>query len=130
MALQATGIKQFNPANPIHCWKLRKALLPYGTWRIKQQFRGGHIQLPRLPKILHKHAEYAARGLQASRLWIDSLMTKHQLKLTDRQCAMAELSQRIQDLVVMLTTALYAGKQTTKSSARQPTFSVKISGEG
>ncbi len=111
MALQATGIKQFNPANPVHCWKLRKALIPYGSWRIKQQFRGGRIQLPRLPKILHGHAEYAARGLQASRLWIDSLMTKHQLKLTDRQCAMAELSQRIQDLVVMLTTALYAGKQ-------------------
>jgi acyl-CoA dehydrogenase len=44
-------------------------------------------------------------------LWIDSLMTKHQLKLADRQCAMAELSQRIQDLVVMLTTSLYAGKQ-------------------
>jgi hypothetical protein len=33
------------------------------------------------------------------------------MKLADRQCAMAELSQRIQDLVVMLTTALYAGKQ-------------------
>ena len=37
-------------------------------------------------------------------------MTKHQLKLADRQCAMAELSQRVQDLVVMLTTSLYAGK--------------------
>lgn len=111
LALQATGIKQLNPANPIHCWKMRQALVPYGKWRIKQQFRGGHIQLPRLPKVLHDHAQFAARGLQASRLWIDSLMTKHQLKLTDRQCAMSELSQRIQDLVVMLTTALYAGKQ-------------------
>ncbi|MGE5191102.1 MAG: acyl-CoA dehydrogenase family protein [Deltaproteobacteria bacterium] len=109
--LQAAGIRQFNPANPIHCWKLRKVLIPYGKWRFKQQFSGGRIQIPRLSGNLQGHAEFAARGLQTSRLWIDRLMTKHQLKLADRQCAMAELSQRIQDLVVMLTTALYAGKQ-------------------
>jgi alkylation response protein AidB-like acyl-CoA dehydrogenase len=110
--LAATGIRQFHPANPIHCWKLRKALVPYGKWRIAQQFRRGQIQLPPLPANLRQHARFAARGLQKSRLWIDSVMTRHQLKLADRQCAMAELSQRIQDLVVMLTTSLYAGKQT------------------
>lgn len=110
-ALQATGIRQFNPANPVHCWKLRRALVPYGKWRVQQQFGGSSIQLPRLPENLRVHAEFAARGLQKSRLWIDTLMTKHQLKLADRQCAMAELSQRIQDLVVILTTSLYAGKQ-------------------
>jgi alkylation response protein AidB-like acyl-CoA dehydrogenase len=109
--LQATGLRQFNPANPVHLWKLRKALAPYGKWRLKQQFGGGRIQLPRLPGNLQAHAEFAARGLQKSRLWIDKLMTKYQLKLADRQCAMAELSQRLQDLVVILTTALYAGKQ-------------------
>ncbi len=109
--LQATGLRKFNPANPIHLWKLRKALVPYGKWRLSQRFRGGHIELPRLPENLRDHAEFAARGLQKSRLWIDKLMTRHQLNLTDRQCALAELSQRIQDLVVMLTTALYAGKQ-------------------
>jgi len=38
-------------------------------------------------------------------------MVKHQLKLPDRQCAMAELSARIQDLVVMLTTCLWADRQ-------------------
>jgi len=110
-ALQSTGIKAFNPANPIHAWKLRQALIPYGMWRLKQQFAGGSIQLPKLPANLRKHAVFAARGLQKSRLWIDAVMTTHQLKLPDRQCAMAELSQRIQDLVVMLTTSLYAGKQ-------------------
>jgi alkylation response protein AidB-like acyl-CoA dehydrogenase len=109
--LQAAGIRQFNPLNPLQSWKLRQALIPYSKWRLKQQFSRGSIQLPRLPANLAPHARFAARGLQKSRLWIDSLMTKHQLKLADRQCAMAELSQRIQDLVVMLTTCLYAAKQ-------------------
>jgi hypothetical protein len=38
-------------------------------------------------------------------------MRKHQLKLADRQCRMAEVSQRTQDAVMMLVTALWAGKQ-------------------
>src|SRR5579872_638628 len=110
-ALQASGIRHFSPANPIHLIKLRSALVPYAKWRLKQPFRGARIELPGLPENLQAHARFAARGLQKSRLWIDSLMTKHQLKLADRQCAMAELSQRIQGLVVMLATSLYAGKQ-------------------
>jgi hypothetical protein len=123
--LQAAGIRQFNPANPLQLWKMRKAMVPYLKWRSKQQFRGARVQLPRLPANLQRHAEFAAHGLQKSRLWIDALMTKHQLKLADRQCAMAELSQRIQDLVVMLTTALHAASRTTKSSARLPTSSAR-----
>jgi hypothetical protein len=35
-------------------------------------------------------------------------MTKHRLKLADRQCRMAEMSQRLQDVVTILVTALYA----------------------
>ncbi len=46
-----------------------------------------------------------------SRLEVDRLMQKNQLKLADRQCSMVELSQRIQSLIVMLTTALWAAKQ-------------------
>src|SRR5262249_17906536 len=57
--LQAAGIRQFNPANPLHAWKLRQALVPYGKWRLKQQFRGGRVQLPRLPDGLRRHAEFA-----------------------------------------------------------------------
>ena len=41
-------------------------------------------------------------------------MTKHQLKLADRQCRMAELSQRLQDLVVILATSLWAGRQSSE----------------
>ena len=37
-------------------------------------------------------------------------MRKHQLKLADRQCRMSELSARIQSLVVILCTSLYAAR--------------------
>ena len=110
--MQAAGMRSLNPLNPVHAWKLRSALVPYGKWKLRQRFLGGRsIDLPQLPPVLRAHAEFAARGLQHSRLWIDDLMTKLQLKLADRQCALADLSQRIQDLVVMLVASLYAGKQ-------------------
>ena len=38
-------------------------------------------------------------------------MSKHQLALADRQCRMSELSQRLQDAVTILCTALYAARQ-------------------
>ena len=38
-------------------------------------------------------------------------MRTHQLKLADRQCRMSELSARIQDLIIMLATSLYAARQ-------------------
>jgi len=38
-------------------------------------------------------------------------MRKHQLKLADRQCRMSELSTRVQKLIVMLCTSLYAARQ-------------------
>lgn len=111
-ALQANGIRQFNPMNPVQGWKMREQLVPYAKWRLREQIGAQRsITLPPMPKALRGHARFAAHGLQTSRLWIDSLMTKHQLKLADRQCAMSELSQRIQDLVVMLTTSLYAARQ-------------------
>jgi acyl-CoA dehydrogenase len=91
---------------------MRNELIPYAKWRLREQAGlGRKCQLPKLPEKLRRHAEFAAHGLQKSRLWIDDLMTKHQLKLADRQCAMSELSSRIQDLVVMLTTSLFAARQ-------------------
>src|SRR5262245_49582925 len=38
-------------------------------------------------------------------------MSGFQLKRADRQCRMAELSQRCQDLITILTTSLYAARQ-------------------
>ena len=43
-------------------------------------------------------------------------MVKHQLKLADRQCRMAELSQRVQDAVTMLVTALWAHQQKNETT--------------
>ena len=64
-----------------------------------------------MPVQLRKHAEFAVSGLQKSPLEISGTMRKHQLKLADRQCRMAELSGRIQKLVVILCTSLYASQQ-------------------
>ena len=111
-ALQSAGIKNPNMLNPMHMWALRKALVPYAKWRTGEFFKfGNKASLPSMPARLRAHAEFATKALRKSRLEIDSLMTKFQLKLADRQCAMAELSGRIQDKIVILTTCLYAAKQ-------------------
>ncbi len=114
-ALYNAGIKQPNMMNPAHLWKLRKAAVPYAKWRAGQLVGGAsRPTLPALKGKLSAHAEFAAAGLQRSRRSVDSLMQKYQLKLADRQCAVAAESKRIQSLVVMLVSAMWAGQQTDK----------------
>jgi len=67
--------------------------------------------LPAMPTALAAHAQFAADALQRSRFDIDGLMQRHQLGLADRQCAMAALSRRIQNLIVMFNTCLWASRQ-------------------
>ncbi|MCA9202061.1 MAG: acyl-CoA/acyl-ACP dehydrogenase [Planctomycetales bacterium] len=111
-ALQAAGIRKPNPLNPAHMWALKGAMAPYARWLMSQYIRGGSSPtLPPMPDRLRKHAQFAAEQLQASPLEISGVMRKHQLKLADRQCRMSELSARIQKLIVMLCTSLYAGRQ-------------------
>src|SRR5262245_46048787 len=111
-ALAAAGMKTFSPANPAHVWKLRSVLVPYANWTMREKLaRKTHSQLGPLPATLRGHAEFAIRGRQRMPLEISAAMRKHQLKLADRQCRMSELSARVQKLVVMLATALYAAKQ-------------------
>jgi acyl-CoA dehydrogenase len=113
--LQAAGIKKPNMANPAHAWALRKALIPYAKWRAGQVFAGGrHPAWPALPEDLKAHAQFAADFLGRSRVEISATMAKHQLKLADRQCRMSELSQRLQDAVVILATSLWAGRQSSE----------------
>jgi alkylation response protein AidB-like acyl-CoA dehydrogenase len=121
-ALQASGIKKPIMANPAHAWALRSALVPYAKWRLNEVFTGArHPSWPaKLPDNLKTHADFAAQKLAESRVEISGVMTKHQLKLADRQCRMAEVSQRIQDLVTMLTVSLWAsrhGNDTVKDAA-------------
>ncbi len=113
MALQASGIKKPNMANPAHAWALRNALVPYGKWRAKELFAGTRRTdwTQGMDPRLGVHAAIADAGLAESRIEISKTMVKHQLKLADRQCRMSELSSRIQDQTVMLAVSLWADKQ-------------------
>ncbi len=108
-ALQKAGIKQPNPMNPAHLVALRHAAMPYVKWRVGQSLvRAQRKGYDHLPKVLSDHADFAMEQLQGARFEVDNLMRKFQLALADRQCAMADLSQKIQDEVVMLVTCLHA----------------------
>jgi acyl-CoA dehydrogenase len=116
-ALAASGIKKPNMMNPAHAWALRKALWPYTKWRAGEMIsRRGRLQLdmPQFPPRLAAHANYAVAALERSRIEISDVMIKHQLRLVDRQCRIAEVSQRLQDLIVMLTTSLWAGRNSSE----------------
>lgn len=119
--LKEAGIAKPNPANPLHAWKLRTALVPYAQWYAQQRVSGwARPTLPALPSRLREHVEFATDHLQQSRFEITGTMRKYQLKLADRQCRMAELSQRSQDLVVMLVSCLHGagnGDETTHLAA-------------
>lgn len=111
-ALAASGIKKPNPFNPAHAWALRGAAGPYAKWWLSQYLSTASVpSLPPMPDALRKQAEMAAEALQRLPLEISSVMRKHQLKLADRQCRMAELSSRIQKLIVVLCTSLHAARQ-------------------
>jgi hypothetical protein len=111
-ALAAAGIRKPNPLNPAHMWALKGVALPYFRWMMARRLLPvAAAQLPAMPKALREHAEFACERLQRMALEISSTMSRFQLKLVDRQCRMAELSQRCQDLVTMLTTSLYGAGQ-------------------
>jgi Acyl-CoA dehydrogenase, C-terminal domain len=111
-ALAAAGIKRPNPLNPSHIWALKDVALPYMRWLVARRLTPlAASQLPSMPKPLREHAEFACERLPGMALEISSTMSKFQLKLADRQCRMVELSQRCQDLIIMLTTSLYGARQ-------------------
>jgi alkylation response protein AidB-like acyl-CoA dehydrogenase len=110
-ALAAAKMKTFSPANPMHAWKLRGALVPYARWWVGERFASKwRTELGPMPDALREQAIFAIRGLQALPMEISGAMRKHQLRLADRQCRMSELSGRVQKLVVMLVTSLYASR--------------------
>jgi hypothetical protein len=109
--LASAGIRQPNLLNPAHVWALKSALLPYARWTMARRLRPiAAAQLPEMPKPLREHAEFACERLQRMALEISGTMSRFQLKLADRQCRMAELSQRTQDLITILTTSLYGAR--------------------
>lgn len=110
--MQAAGLRKPNMMNPVHLWKLKAPLWAYTKWYAGEMFRWpSRPELPSLPREHRAHAEFAANGLRKMAREISGTMRKHQLKLADRQCRMSELSARVQSLVLMLCTSLYAGRQ-------------------
>jgi alkylation response protein AidB-like acyl-CoA dehydrogenase len=111
-ALERAHIRAFQPWNPRHAWALHKELGAYARWSLGQKFKGRDAQT--VPGMEPRQAEHVAFALGMFRRFageISGTMRKHQLKLADRQCRMAELSQRVQDTVVLLVTALWGHQQ-------------------
>jgi alkylation response protein AidB-like acyl-CoA dehydrogenase len=111
-ALQREQIRSFNPLNPRHAWALRKELSAYAKWTTRQRFAPrDRQQVAGMDARLADHLAFALDAFHRSPSEISTTMRKHQLKLADRQCRMAELSQRVQDTVVILVTALWGHQQ-------------------
>lgn len=110
--LQREKLTSFNPMNPRHLWALRRELTAYAGWSIRQRLAGQTRQpIPRLDARLAGHVQFALQQFQQAPRELSAAMRRHQLKLADRQCRMAELSQRLQDTVVILVAALWAQGQ-------------------
>jgi alkylation response protein AidB-like acyl-CoA dehydrogenase len=111
-ALQAAGIKDFNPLNPGHAWKLRRELAAYARWQLGQKVsRPERQQVAGLDPRLSRHVDYALDQFGRARMELSAALRKYQLKLADRQCRMAELSQRVQDVVTLLVTAVWGHRK-------------------
>jgi alkylation response protein AidB-like acyl-CoA dehydrogenase len=108
-ALARNNMKTLNPANPLDVWKLRNELIPYTFWYIGKFLAAADKQTVHgLSPLLQNHIDFALSMLQESPFELTQNMVKHQLKLADRQCRIAEMSQRIQDTIVILVTCLWA----------------------
>ncbi|MBX9694872.1 MAG: acyl-CoA dehydrogenase, partial [Cyanobacteria bacterium] len=109
LALEKHKIKNFNPANPAHAWALKGELMKYSWWYANTLLAGKDVcTVEGIDRRLEEHVNYALGELQQHALDFSGAMVAHQLRLPDRQCKIAELSQRVQDTITMLVTALYA----------------------
>jgi alkylation response protein AidB-like acyl-CoA dehydrogenase len=114
-ALQANQMTTLNPLNPGHLWKLRGELWSYGKWSLGRKVMGrDRGTVPGLNPKLAEHLQFAQDMCQRLAVELSNAMKKHQLKLADRQCRIAELSQRVQDTIVMIVTLLWAHQKKTE----------------
>jgi hypothetical protein len=111
-AMQAAGIKKPNLLNPAHAWALAGPGWPYARWQLARRLgKTPAPDLPHMPLGLEKHADFACVQLQKMALDVSGVMFKFQLSLADRQCRVAELSARCQDMITVLCTSLYAARE-------------------
>lgn len=110
--LARARLRQPNWVNPAHLWALKGPLGRYVSWWLAENVHfGHHVRLPPMPSPLDGYAQAAAAALKGAGLEISAAMRKHQLKLADRQCRMAEISARVQTAAVILVTSLSAARQ-------------------
>jgi hypothetical protein len=134
-ALARNKMKTLNPVNPAHVWALRNELIPYSLWFAGKVLEPkGSPDLPQMNAALKDHIEWASKQLQGSPFELSLNMVKHQLKLTDRQCRIADMSERIQWMIIMLVTAMWAhaeGDEVIQASADVlcQTIRFKLSGK-
>jgi alkylation response protein AidB-like acyl-CoA dehydrogenase len=108
-ALARNNIRAFNPMNPAHAWALRNELIPYSLWYIGKFLSPADKQkVTGLSDVLQDHVDFALELLHEAPFELSENMVKHQLKLADRQCRIADMSQRIQDTITILVTCLWA----------------------
>ncbi len=108
-AIPRAGLKKFNPMNPLHGFALRNELVPYAFWWVGKQLEGvDSHEISGMNAALKAHVDFALEFLSDTPLELSQAMVKHQLKLADRQCRIAEMSQRAQDAIIILVTALWA----------------------
>jgi len=112
------GIKAPNPMNPIHAWKMRKEFGSYAKWMVQQRMTGSSRQsIAGMSQKLSAHVDFAQEQFGKMPLEISGVVQKHQLKLADRQNRMAEVSQRLQDTVLILVTAIWGHQQKNEVAA-------------
>jgi hypothetical protein len=93
----------------LHGFALRNELVPYAFWWVGKQLEGvDSHEIPGMSAVLKAHLDFALEFLSDTPLELSQAMVKHQLKLADRQCRIAEMSQRAQDAIIILVTALWA----------------------
>jgi alkylation response protein AidB-like acyl-CoA dehydrogenase len=120
-SLARNKMRTLNPVNPKHVWALRNELIPYSCWFAAKVVEPKIAPLlPEMNPKLQAHLEWATRQLQDAPFELSLNMVKHQLKLTDRQCRIADMSERIQHLIIMLVTCMWAhseGNEVVQASA-------------
>jgi len=111
-ALQKNQMKTFSPANPGHLWALRKELGSYSRWYMNQKMTSrSWEQTPTATGKLGDHLAFALDFFKKAPTELSTVLRKHQLKLADRQCRMAEHSQRLQDGIMIIVTAMWGERQ-------------------
>lgn len=120
-SLARNKLKTLNPVNPKHVWALKNELIPYSCWFAAKVVEPKNAPLlPEMNPKLQAHVEWATRQLQDAPFELSLNMVKHQLKLTDRQCRIADMSERIQHMIIMLVTCMWAhstGNEVVQASA-------------